>query len=376
MTESGKITSIYATASFATTRSPDFVVGEDDFSSLEIREGAKEGFFYFFDTKKNRLIKRFILHTSTTGIKTCCSVTFIEKNGKYTPRLELSKRKKGETLQKESVVVNEASREISSRVELSDCHENFWALIDYVQSLKLVDVPRSGWSAILNEEKELLSRVRVNQDFVQKVLTSFSTPEAQSLLIEAKKDDVKNLYASVKQAKNKKALAELERLLAGNSSEHALETWIKENDWVFGIEYLRKLEDTRIGLHQDTDLLVESLDGFVDLIELKKASAKPLFIEDTSHPGCYFPSAKLSQVIGQTIHYLSIMNDQRFPLKSEDGINVLKPRAKIVIGKSSDLNGKEKEALRKLNDTLHGIEVLTYTEISQRAKKLVDNYDK
>jgi hypothetical protein len=64
-------------------------------------------------------------------------------------------------------------------------------------------------------------------------------------------------------------------------------------------------------------------------------------------------------------------------LKSEDGLDVLKPRAKIVIGRSSQFrDAKEKVALRTLNDTLHNIEVITYDEIVARAHRIVTSYDK
>ncbi len=73
--------------------STDFIVGEDNFKSIEIRDGGcGNGFFYFFDNDKHSLIKQFILDTSKTGVKTCCGVTFIAKGNKYTPRLELSNR--------------------------------------------------------------------------------------------------------------------------------------------------------------------------------------------------------------------------------------------------------------------------------------------
>ncbi len=354
-------------------KSTDFIVGTDNFKSIEIRNGGQgDGFFYFYDNDKHSLIKQFILGISITGIKTCCSVAFIGKESKYTPRLELSNRKDGKLL-KESIKSADETRLISSRIGLNECHENFWSLIDYIQSIKEVEVPRKSWVAISKEDKVLLDTIEVNKEFIQKVLSSFSTQKAQELLIEAKKDDVSNLFAAVKHAKNKKALNEIKDLVTDEVSEHKLEVWVKENDWVFGIEYIRRLDATKIGLHSDTDMLVESLDGFVDLIELKKSSVNPLFIEDTSHR-CYYPSASLSQVIGQTIHYLGVMEDQRHLLKSEDGLNVLKPRAKIVIGQSSIMAEKEKEALRKLNDTLHNIEVLTYDEVKYRARRIVDNY--
>lgn len=356
--------------------SSDFIIGVDDFCSLEIRSGgASNGFYYFYDNISRRLIKRFVLGESTTGIKTCCVVTFIEKDGKYTPRIELSKRK-GEILQQENIDVELDTKNVSARVDIGEYHENFWLLIDYIQSLKNVSIHRNNLRAISSDDKELLDRIKINRNFVQKVLGTFNTPEAQALLIQAKQDDVNNLFASVKQAKNKKALQELSGLLSDNSSEHQLELWIKENDWVFGIEYVRKLDATRIGIHEDTDLLVESLDGYVDLIELKKSSESPLFIYDTNHE-CYYPAAVLSRVIGQTINYLRLMDVNQAALKSEDGLNILKPRAKIVIGRSSQFRDeKEKNTLRTLNDSLHNVEIITYDEIIARALRIVSSYDK
>ncbi len=356
-----------------TYKNTDFIVGDHDFSLIEIKDGGlNNGFYYFYDNKRHGLIKHFILDVSKTGIKTCCDVTFILKEGKYTPRIELSNRQDNK-IHKEEMLLNDETRNISSRIALSGCHKNFWALIDYIQSSKQVEVPRNSWVAVSKADKALLDNIEVNKEFVQKVLLSFATPETQQLLIEAKKDDVNNLFAAVKHAKSRKALDEINNLVISNVSEHKLELWIKENDWVFGIEYIRRLDATKIGIHSDADILMESLDGFVDLLELKKSSVKPLFVYDNDH-NCYYPSSALSQVIGQTIHYLGVMEDQRYILKSEDGLNILKPRAKIVIGRSSLMGEKEKEALRKLNDTLHNIEVLTYDEVENRARRIVAHY--
>ena len=212
----------------------------------------------------------------------------------------------------------------------------------------------------------------IDRKFVQKVLTSFDTPEKRDLLVQAKKEDVNNLYAAIKHAKNKKATIELERLLADNSLEAELQKWIKENTWIFGVEYLQFLDIRKIGIHSESDFIVESLDGYADLIELKKPEFK-LFNFDSSHDS-YYPSVELSKVIGQSIRYLKVMEDSRLILKDEDNLNVLKPRIKIVIGKSSTMDSKEKEALRLLNDSLHNIEIMTYDELSLRASKLNEHY--
>ena len=356
-------------------KSTDFIIGEDNFKDLEIRAGdPKTGFYYFYDNSRRGLIKRFVLGVSKIGIKTCCCVTFIEKDGKYSPHVEFATRDADGKLTLNHKTLGVQKAQVRARVDLSEYHENFWELIDYIYSIAHVDIPRSGWMAISTEDRALLDQIIPNREFIEKVISTFSTKQAQDLLVQAKKGDINNLFAAIKQAKNKKALNELEKLVQNGSSEQQLKTWIKENDWVFGVEYIRGLDLHRIGIHADADFLVESLDGFVDLIELKKASVNPLFKYDSSH-NSYYPSVELSKVIGQTIQYLKIMEDMRLHLKSEDGLNVLKPRAKVVIGRSSEMNEQERNALRLLNDTLHNIEVITYDDIIYRARRIVKHYE-
>lgn len=208
--------------------------------------------------------------------------------------------------------------------------------------------------------------------FVQRVLTSFNSPEKRDLLVAAKQEDVNNLYAAVKHAKNKKATLELHGLIDGNVLESELHSWIRSNTWVFGVEYLKFLDARTIGIHSDSDFIVESLDNYADLIELKKADVR-LFNYDNSH-GSYYPSSELSKVIGQSIKYLKVMEDSRLLLQEEDGLDVLKPRIKIVIGRSSQFNTEERKALRLLNDSLHNIEIITYDEIRKRADRFIEHY--
>lgn len=352
----------------------DFIVGEDSFSALEIKAGNNtNNFYYFYDTARQKLIKNFVLETSTSGKRTVCQVTFIEKNGKFTPRIEFSRRNKDGMLIKENADTPKHIQ-LSSRISLETCHENLWSLIDFIQSLREVEVPRSGLVTISNEDKVLIDRIQLNRDFIQKVLFSFDTPEAQELLIQAKKDDVRNLSASVKQAKNKQALAEIDEITSREHTEHELQTWISKNTWVFGIEYIRKLDWRTIGIGASADFVVESLDGYADIIELKKADVNPLFKYDSSHDS-YYPCTELSKAIGQATNYLNIMEEHKSIIETKYGDKVLKPRAKVVIGSSKTMNAKERKALRMLNDSLHNLEILTYDEIRRRAQTIVEVYE-
>lgn len=258
--------------------------------------------------------------------------------------------------------------EVSKIIFTSDKSQSLQKLINFIKA-------QAGLAKYRNANLEINESQNLSKEeleFVHKVLTSFDTPEKRELLVQAKKEDVNNLYAAVKHAKNKKAAQELDVLMSDSTKESELQAWIKENTWVFGVEYIQFLDVSKIGLHSDSDFIVESLDGYCDLIELKKCDFK-LFNYDSSHK-CFYPTSELSQVLGQSIHYLKVMEDSRLLLKEEDDLNVLKPRIKVVIGNSSAMSAKEIEALRLLNDSLHNIEVITYNEIKVRANRLIDHF--
>jgi hypothetical protein len=212
-----------------------------------------------------------------------------------------------------------------------------------------------------------------NIEFLEKIIKSFGTVEAKEQLLKLSQENLNELFASVKQAKNRKAAHQLREYVVSEVREHDFQVWIEENTWVFGTEYVRKFDTRKIGIHSQADFIVQSLDGFTDLVELKKADV-PLFDKDESHD-CYYPSKDLSQVIGQAIHYIKVMEDHRSILKEDDELDVLKPRVKVVIGRSVGLAFDEKKTLRLLNASLHGVEVITYDEILSRAEKIIEIYD-
>lgn len=60
----------------------------------------------------------------------------------------------------------------------------------------------------------------------------------------------------------------------------------------------------------------------------------------------------------------------------EINILTIKPRAFILVGRSNVWDEAKKEAFRKLNYALHGIEVLTYDDLEMRANQLIKMYSK
>ena len=95
-------------------------------------------------------------------------------------------------------------------------------------------------------------------------------------------------------------------------------------------------------------------------------------------------SGVVNEAIGQVVNYIHEIELNQLQIQKKlkqnyadlfkNGIFTIKPRAFILVGNSENWKESEKEALRKLNYSLHGIEVLTYFDILQRAEKIISMY--
>lgn len=147
--------------------------------------------------------------------------------------------------------------------------------------------------------------------------------------------------------------------------------WIYKNNWLFGIQYGIPIAHPQVGFRSLLDYLFPTSDGFIDILEIKKPSHE-VIKEDKSHPGAFRWSGEANEAIGQVVNYLHEIELHQLEiakkLKQELSLELstIKPRAFILIGKSDSWSDKEKESFRKLNHSLHGIEVLTYNDLLRR----------
>ena len=96
---------------------------------------------------------------------------------------------------------------------------------------------------------------------------------------------------------------------------------------MFGSEYSERMERrdwVRDGLLDH--MLRRTSDGYMELIEIKTPMRqKSIFNYDPSHD-CYHPSAPLSKVIGQVMHYLEELDQDRFRIWAKDQASTNKIR--------------------------------------------------
>lgn len=235
------------------------------------------------------------------------------------------------------------------------------------------------------------------------ILENLSTKKDKEAVVDQSLKIVKEL--GDKKKKIKKELEELERIkktsniasiISGlnelderingektykeTSGKNSWQFWLKAHSWIFGVFYGNPYEKERVGFENMPDYLFPTLDGFVDMYEIKLPSHK-VIVPDTSHKGSYVWSPEANKAIGQCINYLYEMEIHQLELtnkikkKYDVEMSFVKPRAFIVIGSDKTLSSiEEQEAFRKLNYSLHGIDVITYSDLKRRGEQMLRIY--
>jgi len=94
-------------------------------------------------------------------------------------------------------------------------------------------------------------------------------------------------------------------------------------------------------------------------------------LHDSSHDS-YYPSSKLSPVLGQVTRYIEEVERNRDSIIAIDGSDPLKIRARIIVGR--DGNQEHQKALRNFNAHLHRIEIITYDQLIKIAERVLNMF--
>ena len=186
----------------------------------------------------------------------------------------------------------------------------------------------------------------------------------------ARPDLTSTIAAAARLVEYEAAIAKLEELIENpDTKEAALQEHLGSNSWMFGSEYSQLLERRHWTRDDNLDyMLRRTVDGFLEIVEIKRANVAPLFNHDSSHDS-YYPAASLSKVIGQTIRYIGETERQRDAILAKDGEETLKVRARIIIGRDGDQD--QLRSLKALNAHLNQIEIMTFDQLVRVARRVV-----
>lgn len=365
-------------------KSDDFVIGKDNFSDLQINSTpAIEQFYYFFHQKDRRLIKQFVLNEGKQ-VDYICRVTLIKKGDKFTPRLSFSVRDKTKKIVEES---ESSPTNIKANVSLDDCYDNFWKLISFLQSLREIEIPKDKFSLVSQDEGEIVSALRGRgaESVVNIFKQLFASPD-----ISLTQKDINSLL------KRREKLAEFKRTL----TEHSLdESWWQDffegNKWIFGYglnyEILRQQQSQPtyggtmidgMGGQRGDNLMSTTGDlNFTVLVEIKTPTTQLLQGTREIRSGAWSLSKDLTDALSQI--QANIQTWEKEGSRQPDNMDKLeklsvftvKPKGIVVIGSLNQLtdNRSRRETFQRFRKSIHGIDIITFDELFERAKFIVEN---
>lgn len=250
---------------------------------------------------------------------------------------------------------------------------------------------------ITSDVAEALSIIKtVDSKLVKSILDKANEDHKLNLVLEAlNESEIQNLHASIRQTNHQKSLANLRQLLEleettsitesirsypnlsdyfAGQPEKIFQNWIEKNIWTLGIDYVQKHSARKIGINSESDLIMETTDGFIDLIELKRPKFGLLDF-DTSH-NSYYPSKELSKVLGQCMQYLKVLDEYKLILEKLHKFKLLRPRIKIIVGRTIRFSDQEYEALRMLNSSLNHIQIISYDYLCLCGDNIISYYNR
>lgn len=381
----------------------DFLIGKDSFEDVQIDSTAISGFWYFKNAKKG-LIKRFILERSEQKEKVCV-VTLIKKDdGKFTPRFDFqiwnTTKKACEQFSKDNIDQNL----IKAKVSLDSCHENFSQLLNFIKSIQGVDFTSESYAVVDKAKKDIFENITKEvaiDSFAKKYGADISDKDISLLQNRRSKlDFFHSLLTNTDFFES-----ERKKLGENKRTEDVWQTFFESNPWIFGYglqliacEGLddKKLEQTVVG-HDVIDGAGKRIDAF---LKTKGSISKILFCEIKTHlpnllietydrPGVFVPAKELRGAVAQiqkTIHKATLKLQENFHRPTKDNgdptgeeLLFVKPRGIVVIGKLDDFKMEEGINYEKLSSfelyrqQMHGIEILTFDELYERVKFIVED---
>jgi hypothetical protein len=180
---------------------------------------------------------------------------------------------------------------------------------------------------------------------------------------------IDNLRSNLRLRDLRAAVAELRSYLAdGVNTEATYQDWCRRHGWAFGITYQAADAVRDIAVGDTVDILLPTLLGYRDLVELKRPDMVVLNLDQVHRN--YFWSRDTSAAIGQCDRYLEQL--QHIRLRDHPEIIAHHPRATIVVGRSAGWEPEQVRALVSLNARLNGITVITFDLLMRQAERLLE----
>lgn len=294
----------------------------------------------------------------------------------YSLKFSKFRKTKEEPFWNEENLIKDTGFSISDKVSI----EKLDAYIKVNNALLNIDILSKDYTSVL------LTNDRATIDLVRQILQSQKNKEVIYQLFKEQYPELDKKILIFRLVQDRKNELEEFRNSFSDISKIERNYWqpfLERNRWMFGLSYFVLLDETRIDLWDTADYLFESEDGFIDIVEIKHPHVD-FWQKDSS--GNYKKYRNFLQIsdelkggITQAINYIFQLekkfSDQDW-CKKNDCETPVKPKCTIVLGRSEGWNMEQKTAFRLLNDSLHGIEIITFDHLYSRAERILKCLEK
>jgi hypothetical protein len=364
----------------------DFVVGTDELKDIQVNPPKENSSYcWFYHARRKHLIKYFVLSEQPQVIVRC-DVTLIAKDGKHVPRFKFSKRRR----QSRKVVVEEQLERtdenllVKASVDLDVASQHFWDLMSYFQQMSELDIPTEKFSLITAEDRK----------FVNAVLQR--GPATAKQIIKAVSQGVSFSEADINELlQRKKRLAEFKAALDRRvADENWWQKFFEDNKWIFGygLEYvILRVEQPQAHVlgasvtgkdAQKADFLTSSGPAkFTVLVEIKTPETSLVRGKEPIRSRAWGLSTELTDALTQinanvegwgNVGQDSPENKQF--MEDKNLRRTVKPKGIVVAGMLSALEQDQArlETFELFRKGIHGVEIITFDELHDRARYIVE----
>jgi antiviral defense system Shedu protein SduA len=142
--------------------------------------------------------------------------------------------------------------------------------------------------------------------------------------------------------------------------------------WMFGGEFVGEAVRRRLVDTIELDIPLLQPDGVLHVVELKRADVPVV----RRHRNGLIVAAVVHEAVGQTMNYLTLLDEQRADLLNKFGIDTRRASATVVVGypgfQQVLTTAEIHETLRIFNSHLSRVEVITYQQLLDRAERVLD----
>ncbi|MBU4338619.1 DUF4263 domain-containing protein [Patescibacteria group bacterium] len=347
-----------------------------DFYNLKVKKAKNFGFpdpiFINAEKLSDRTRVIYLVEIQATHIYNSKT----QKTHHYALKFSKFKKIKQEPFWEEENLISNSGFTISDRPSI----EKLAAYIKANEALLDIDILSKDYtSAILTNDKVII-------DLVRQILQSEKNKETIYQLLKEQYPELDKKILTFKLVQARKiALGEFKNSLADLQKKERdyWQPFLEKNRWMFGLSYFVLLDESRIDLWDTADYLFESEDGFIDIAEIKHPHID-FWQKDSAgnykkYRNFLQHSEELKGAIVQATNYIfqveKKFSDPDWCRKNKCETPV-KPKCTVILGRSDGWKIEEKTAFRLLNDSLHGIEVITFDHLYNRASKVLASLEK